>query len=99
MAIKMETDNHHEVLKVLLPCAVFGWIMMGAICILCINGCSDHGGRGWIARWVPKWHLDTQQTGKDKMYLILWWLGIVVFWPFILPLVAIKKVVSRGTTV
>jgi len=47
-------------LKLVLGFAVGGWIMMGVICILCINGSS--GRAGW---WVPEWYLDTSQTQWD----------------------------------
>lgn len=47
-------------LKLALSLTVTGYIMMGVICILCINGSS--GRAGW---WIPEWFLDTHQTRMD----------------------------------
>lgn len=53
-----------DILKILLPVTVVGWLNMGLICILSINGSSGRGG--W---WKPEWYLDTQHTRKDRMCL------------------------------
>lgn len=47
-------------LRIAIPLAIGGYFMMGAICILTINGTSSRAG--W---WIPEWFLDTHQTTKD----------------------------------
>jgi hypothetical protein len=60
----MSQSAPSDILKILLPFTVIGWLNMGLICILSINGSSGRGG--W---WKPEWYLDTQHTRKDRMCL------------------------------
>ncbi|OAA50702.1 hypothetical protein NOR_01152 [Metarhizium rileyi] len=69
----------HNIVKVLIPISVVGWILFGAICILCING---HGRAG---RWIPEWYLDSDGSRWDKAAVGAWWLAVIFGWPLILP--------------
>jgi hypothetical protein len=75
--------QRRNIIKVLIPISVLGWIAFGAICILCING---HGRAG---RWIPEWYLDSAGTPWDKAAVVAWWLAVVFGWPLILPGVVI----------
>ncbi|KHO01591.1 uncharacterized protein MAM_00592 [Metarhizium album ARSEF 1941] len=77
--------EHHNIIRVLIPISVAGWILFGAICILCING---HGRAG---RWVPEWYLDSEGTRWDKAAVGAWWLVVLFGWPVILPGVVVGR--------
>ncbi|KAL7938760.1 hypothetical protein V8C35DRAFT_275991 [Trichoderma chlorosporum] len=76
-----------EIVKVLIPISIAGWLLFGVICILCING------KGKLGRWVPEWYLDSQGTVRDKALVMLWWAAVMVLWPVILPVLLVRKVV------
>ncbi|KJK85621.1 hypothetical protein H633G_10536 [Metarhizium anisopliae BRIP 53284] len=71
--------EHHNIVKVLIPISVVGWLLFGAICILCING------RGRAGRWIPEWYLDSEGKRWDKAAVGAWWLAVLFGWPLILP--------------
>ncbi|KAG8424010.1 hypothetical protein J3458_000850 [Metarhizium acridum] len=71
--------EHHNIVKVLIPISVVGWMLFGAICILCING------RGRAGRWIPEWYLDSEGKRWDKAAVGAWWLAVLFGWPLILP--------------
>ncbi|KAG6026813.1 hypothetical protein E4U41_001163 [Claviceps citrina] len=75
--------------EVLVPISVLGWVVFGAMCILCING------RGRAGRWVPEWYLDSGGTRWDKAAVGAWWLAVMVLWPVILPCAAVGGVSRR----
>lgn len=81
--------EHHNIVKVLIPISVFGWILFGGICILCING---HGRAG---RWVPEWYLDSEGTRWDKAAVGAWWLAVIFGWPLILPGIVVGATSKR----
>lgn len=84
--------EHHNILKVLIPVSVLGWIVFGAICILCING---HGRAG---RWIPEWYLDSEGTRWDKTAVGAWWLAVIFGWPLILPGVVVGSLSKKIKT-
>jgi hypothetical protein len=75
------------IVRVLIPISIAGWLLFGVICILCING------RGKLGRWIPEWYLDSEGTRWDKAMVVLWWIAVMVFWPLILPVLFVRKVV------
>ncbi|KAL7918026.1 hypothetical protein ACQKWADRAFT_305224 [Trichoderma austrokoningii] len=75
------------IVRVLIPISIAGWLLFGVICILCING------RGKLGRWIPEWYLDSEGTRCDKAMVGLWWVAVIVFWPVILPVLFVRKVV------
>lgn len=83
-------DDKLGLFQVLIPISVVGWTLCGAACILCING------RGKAGRWVPEWYLDSQGTRTNKTMVVLWWLAVMLLWPLILPLLMVRKCISRG---
>ncbi|UNI22757.1 hypothetical protein JDV02_008618 [Purpureocillium takamizusanense] len=78
--------------KVLIPVSVFGWLIFGIICILCLNG------QGRAGRWVPEWYLDSDRTRRDKLSVVLWWFAVLVMWPVILPLMGMRHVIQHVKT-
>lgn len=83
------------IVRVLIPISIAGWLLFGVICILCING------RGKLGRWIPEWYLDSDGTRRDKAMVVMWWMAVMVFWPLILPVLFVTKVVcavKRWTT-
>ena len=81
--------DHMAIVKVLVPVSVFGWLVFGVICILCING------KGRAGRWIPEWYLDSDGTRWDKAAVGAWWLIVVIGWPVILPAIALSSVSRR----
>ncbi|KAL7970295.1 hypothetical protein HDV63DRAFT_375218 [Trichoderma sp. SZMC 28014] len=83
------------IVRILIPISIAGWLLFGVICILCING------RGKLGRWIPEWYLDSEGTRWDKAMVVLWWVVVMVFWPLILPVLFVTRVVrlvKRWTT-
>ncbi|KAF7559123.1 hypothetical protein G7046_g5019 [Stylonectria norvegica] len=76
----------HTLTKVLVLVTVFGWLVFGIICILCING------RGRAGRWVPEWYLDSEGRPADKAAVVTWWVAVVMLWPAILPVLMVRKI-------
>ncbi|KAG5996902.1 hypothetical protein E4U52_005511 [Claviceps spartinae] len=78
-----------NIVKVLIPISIVGWLAFGAICVLCLNG---HGRAG---RWIPEWYLDSGGSRWDKAAVGAWWLAVVFAWPVILPSVAVRSLSGR----
>ncbi|KAG5978699.1 hypothetical protein E4U55_006045 [Claviceps digitariae] len=78
-----------NIVKVLIPISILGWLAFGAICVLCING---HGRGG---RWIPEWYLDSRGTRWDKAAVAGWWMAVMFGWPVILPCVAVSSLSGR----
>lgn len=75
------------IVRILILISIAGWLLFGVICILCING------RGKLGRWIPEWYLDSEGTRWDKAIVVLWWVIVMVFWPLILPVLFVRKMV------
>lgn len=81
--------DYSHIIKVLIPVSIVGWILFGIICILCING------KGRAGYWVPEWYLDSAGARRDKIGVVLWWAGVILLWPGILPALAISKTTAK----
>lgn len=77
-----------DLINVLAPITAAGWILFGVICVLCVNG------RGRAGRWIPEWYLDTKQLRRDKVELACWYFCVLVLWPALLPLLALRSIGS-----
>ncbi|KAM3509518.1 hypothetical protein MY11210_006289 [Beauveria gryllotalpidicola] len=79
-------DSPDAALRLLVPVSAAAWVLVGGACILCING------KGRAGRWVPKWYLDSEGTRRDKALVAAWWLGVLLLWPVILPVLLLRKI-------
>lgn len=77
------------VLEILIPVTALAWVLVGAGCILHMNGRRLRAGL-----WLPEWYLTSRGTAGDKVLVVCWWAGVILGWPVIIVGMLIGKAVS-----
>lgn len=71
-------DSHPNTPLVVVAVSVAGYLIFGLIVAVFFNDDTFS--------FLPPWYRRSQRTLSDKGGLVLWYLGIMVFWAFIVPL-------------
>ncbi|KAF6808538.1 hypothetical protein CSOJ01_07487 [Colletotrichum sojae] len=68
-----------------VACA-FGYLVVGIAVYTCMNGYRFK---------LPKWYAESPRGWRDRALFALYFLGILAFWPLILPYLIGKKIVGK----
>ncbi|TDZ30444.1 hypothetical protein C8035_v002765 [Colletotrichum spinosum] len=72
-----ESPETHDMHSAIIVATTVGYLVMGLLVYTLLNDCRVSG--------LPKWYKSTSRSKRDKLRLALWYIGVFLFWPVILP--------------
>lgn len=79
-------DTHPNTPIVVITVSVVGYLIFGLIVAVFFNGDAFS--------FLPQWYKRSQRSLPDKVAVVLWYLGIMIFWALIVPLYLIRMLMG-----